>query len=35
VVILHWQQFLALFGLGQECAEFAVRLRTRHCRGFT
>jgi hypothetical protein len=27
VVILHWQQFLALFGLGQESAEFAVRLK--------
>src|SRR5436190_17695168 len=27
VVILHWQQFLALFGLGQKAAEFAVRLK--------
>ena len=27
VVILHWQQFLSLFGLGQEPAEFAVRLK--------
>jgi hypothetical protein len=27
VVILHWQQFLSLFGFGQEPAEFAVRLK--------
>jgi hypothetical protein len=27
VVILHWQQFLALFGFGREAAEFAVRLK--------
>src|SRR6185295_18033146 len=27
VVILHWQQFLSLFGLGQEPAEFTLRLK--------
>jgi ABC-type spermidine/putrescine transport system permease subunit I len=27
VITVHWQQFLSLFGLGQEAAEFAVRLR--------
>jgi ABC-type spermidine/putrescine transport system permease subunit I len=27
VVTVHWQQFLSLFGLGQEAPEFAVRLR--------
>jgi hypothetical protein len=27
VVILHWQQFLSLFGFGQQPADFAVRLK--------
>jgi ABC-type spermidine/putrescine transport system permease subunit I len=27
VTTLHWQQFLSLFGLGQEHAEFTVRLK--------
>jgi hypothetical protein len=27
VVTIHWQQFLSLFGLGQEAAEFALRLK--------
>jgi len=27
VITVHWQQFLSLFGLGQETPEFAVRLR--------
>jgi len=27
VITVHWQQFLSLFGLGQEAAEFAMRLR--------
>src|SRR5882757_6417186 len=27
VVILHWQQFLSLFGLSRQPAEFAVRLK--------
>ena len=27
VVTLHWQQFLALFGLGQEAADFGLRLK--------
>jgi ABC-type spermidine/putrescine transport system permease subunit I len=27
VVTLYWQQFLALFGLGQEVADFGLRLR--------
>jgi hypothetical protein len=35
VVILHWQQFLALFGFGREAAEFACDLSIRHYRGFT
>jgi hypothetical protein len=27
IVTLHWQQFLSLFGVGQEIAEFTVRLK--------
>src|ERR1700704_5981008 len=27
IVTLHWQQFLSLFGLGQETADFTLRLR--------
>jgi len=27
IVTLHWQQFLALFGLGQETAQFALRIK--------
>jgi len=27
VAILHWQQFLSLFGFGQEPAEFALRFK--------
>lgn len=27
VVTLHWQQFLSLFGIGQDSAEFTLRLR--------
>jgi hypothetical protein len=27
VITVHWQQFLSLFGLGQQAADFAVRLR--------
>jgi ABC-type spermidine/putrescine transport system permease subunit I len=27
VITVHWQQFLSLFGLSQQAAEFAVRLR--------
>jgi ABC-type spermidine/putrescine transport system permease subunit I len=27
VITVHWQQFLSLFGLGQQAADFALRLR--------
>lgn len=27
IVLLHWQQFLALFGMGSEAAEFTLRLK--------
>ena len=27
IVILHWPQFLALFGLGSERADFGIRLK--------
>jgi hypothetical protein len=33
IVILHWGQFLALFRLGSERADFSIRLKDRRYRG--